>query len=200
MACSKQMKNMLEAAQPPAPMVDEFMRFVEKVAAGTKTSAQPENTIFDNILGEKAVAKAAGSAKNEQNGVKMAIEYHSMLRRNQAGGSLDFDSWFCGMVQFAMNVELVSDDKATQQALLQKRKELCGEEITVRSVSCGTFRTYMNAVTRAVKEAGGPVVVISSMRQLPKFNTLLQDCIKRCFGLLNFFNCFNVTGKDERRQ
>ena len=109
----------------------------------------------------------------------MAIEYNAMLERKEAMAGLDLDSWFCGLVQFAINVELVSDDKETQQALLQKRKDLCGDHSTVRALSCGSLRTYMNAVCRAVKEAGGPVMVISSMRQLPKFNNLMQDCIKR---------------------
>jgi hypothetical protein len=164
MACSKQLKNMLEAAQPPAPIVNEFMTFVHKVAAGGQKAAQPENAIFDNILGEAAAAKAAGSARNEVNGAKLAIEYNAMLQRQEAVAALDLDSWFCGLVQFVINVELVSDDKETQQALLQKRKALCGDHSTPRSLSCESLRTYMNATTRAVKEACGPVVVIPSMR------------------------------------
>ena len=145
MACSKQLKNMLEAAQPPAPAVHEFMKFVHKVAAGNANDVPAENEIFGNIINENA-GKAPGSAKNEVNGCNLCIEYDAMLQRNQVGATLDFDSWMCGLVQFTINVEVVSDQKETQEALLQKRKDLCGNQKTGRSLSCGSFRTYMNAL------------------------------------------------------
>ena len=72
----------------------------------------------------------------------------------------------------------LNTEKRAQYA--KRRIEMAEGVCPVRNLSCGSFKTYINALFRAVKERKGPQVNSTCHSQLARFNEFMNICMKRC--------------------
>ena len=93
MSCNKQLKNMAEAAQPVPPHSSVFVSFIRK-ALNKDGNAATEDAIFGDAAPRMQVGKPKGTAKNEINGLRTALQYDAMCRRTQPELDMDLDAWF----------------------------------------------------------------------------------------------------------
>ena len=72
----------------------------------------------------------------------------------------------------------LNTEKRAQYA--KRRIEMAEGVCPVRNLSCGSFKTHINALFRAVKERKGPQMNSTCHSQLARFNEFMNICVKRC--------------------
>ena len=175
---NRQLKNMVESLAPAPPTVNEFMVFVCKLLHNEPEGPQPDALFGD--IGVVAAGKPKGSAKNELIGAKLAKQFHDACQaRVPPVVFTDLDDWLVSLSKFVVEVDCLYDTEEQRTACLNRRRELVGNG-KVRSMSVQTYRTYVNALMRMVRELPGPYLVPSCTSTFPRFNEVMRTAIKKC--------------------
>ena len=175
---NKQLKNMMESMAPLPPSVEVFMGFVATAIANDLQGPQVD-PLFGEI-GHVDSGKPRGSAKNEIVGLRMAEEFTNACKAMDPPVSFtDVDDWMVSLAKYVLHVDVLFDTEE-QRAQCLERRNVIGGGTKGRNLSPGTFRTYINALFRAVKEVQGPLLVSSCLRTFPRFNDLMRTAVRRC--------------------
>ena len=175
---SKQLKNMVEAAQPPTPPVSTFIQYVEKLLVGESATVRPENRLFAESFPEEEAKKE--KSKNSHIGARVAIDYEKVQSKAGLEGTItEMDDWLCGLAKFVILPELLLDDPVAQADLRARRQTLCKDVCNPRFLTCSSFRGYVNALFKSIKELKGPAMVSSCTKSFPRFNDLMNCAVKK---------------------
>ena len=118
-----------------------------------------------------------GTAGTRVGAMNAAKQFRTAMDRKEiAWQTWSLDDWLVGYAKFTMSPSSLSADDEVQDQVMATRKELCGDDLTVRSWSAASLRTYVNALASVYKEARmGKSFVPSSSGQFPRFARLMQQ-------------------------
>ena len=117
--------------------------------------------------------KATGTDRSDIVGAKLGVDYHKV---NLANGVVieKLDDWFCGLAKWCLSPDCLFGNPEQYEICMASRRKLCEGLCATRSLSVDTLKTYCNGIARAVKQSGGPSVVVTSSKVLPRFYTSLS--------------------------
>ena len=123
---SKQLKNLVESAQPPAPNVATFIEFVKKVLVGSTAVECPENRLFGQTFAPTVAQMQPKKHKNMEIAARMAMEYEDVQAKAGLQGTIvDLDDWLCGLAKFVLVPDVLLEDLAGQKQMRMDRITLC---------------------------------------------------------------------------
>ena len=168
---SKKDAKVSEAQLPMPPAVEAFIGALEEWKGKKPDEPRGSNMFGDDSDNEDQIGKPANTKKAGAVAVNVAMQFQRVSEaNNQVYKSLD--DWLVGFVKFTVDVRAMNSEKDKQKKYPETRKQLCGEEYKVRSLSPSTIKTYINALAGIynTRRQENQFVPSSNMR-FPGFNS-----------------------------
>ena len=178
---TKRIANLLDAGLPPPPPLSVFLDVLKKQRQGWVTPQAKVDPIHGTMLSKKK--KLSGTQNNERAAVRSALQFVEVCAHLQATYE-DLDNWFVAWGAWIIDEKFLVDC-ATEMAGIRARRQrqADGSKFKFGTASPRSFRTYLNAVTRAYTQSVLEITLVaSSKKQFPELREFMKDPIGRDRG------------------